>query len=121
MLVCAALLVILAYPLYALIASSVPFSTFFAIQMLLTAIVVGFNGAVPATVAELFPTSSRAGGAALANAIAGVFGGFTPFISTWLIKESGSVSSPAWLVVFSGAAALLALIGMKEMAHSELS
>lgn len=121
MLICAVLLVVLAYPMYGLIASGVSFPTFFAIQMLLTAVVVGFNGAVPATVAELFPTATRAVGAALANAIAGVFGGFTPFISTWLIKESGSVASPAWLVVFSGAAALLALIGMKEMAHRELT
>lgn len=121
MLICAVLLVVLAYPMYGLIASGVSFSAFFAIQMLLTAVVVGFNGAVPATVAELFPTSTRAVGAALANAIAGVFGGFTPFISTWLVKESGSVASPAWLVVFSGAAALLALVGMKEMAHRELT
>jgi MHS family proline/betaine transporter-like MFS transporter len=121
MLICAVLLIVMAYPMYWLIASGVSFSAFFAIQMLLTAVVVGFNGAVPATVTELFPTSTRAVGAALANAIAGVFGGFTPFISTWLIKASGSVASPAWLVVFCAVAALLALVGMKEMAHRELT
>ena len=86
-----------------------------------TILVAGCNGGVPATVAEIFRTSSRSTGAALANAIAGLLGGFAPLISTWLIGRTGWVVSPASLVVFSAAAALLAAAGMKETAHTELT
>jgi MHS family proline/betaine transporter-like MFS transporter len=116
-----AALIVFSFPLYLWIASAVPFGTFLCIQLLLTIMVVGCNGGVPAAVAEIFRTSSRSTGAALANAIAGLLGGFAPLISTWLIGRTGSVVSPASLVVFAAAAALIAAAGMKETAHAELT
>jgi hypothetical protein len=50
-----------------------------------------------------------------------LLGGFAPLISTWLIGRTGSVVSPASLVVFAAAAALIAAAGMKETAHAELT
>ena len=114
-------LIVFSFPLYLWIASAVPFGTFLLIQLGLTTMVVGCNGGVPATVAELFQTSTRSTGAALANAIAGLMGGFTPLLSTWLIGQTKSVVSPAFLIIFSAAAALLAAAGMKETAHTELT
>jgi len=114
-------LIIFSFPLYLWIVSAVPFGTFLCIQLLLTIMVVGCNGGVPAAVAEIFRTSSRSTGAALANAIAGLLGGFAPLISTWLIRRTGSVVSPASLIVFAAAAALIAAAGMKETAHTELT
>jgi len=114
-------LIIFSFPLYFWIVSAVPFGTFLGIQLLLTIMVVGCNGGVPAAVAEIFRTSSRSTGAALANAIAGLLGGFAPLISTWLIGRTGSVVSPASLVVFAAAAALIAAAGMRETAHTELT
>jgi MHS family proline/betaine transporter-like MFS transporter len=84
MMASALLMVVLPYPLYALIATGLPFTGFLAIQL-------------------------------------AVLGGFTPFISTWLIHTSGIVSSPSILVIIAGAAALLALRGMRETAHLELA
>jgi len=121
MLASASVLLVVAYPLYVWIASPASVPVFIAIQTSLTILVVGFNGAVPAAVAELFPTSVRSTGAALANAIAGVIGGFTPFMSTWLIKNTGVLASPGLLVVISALAAWLAVIGMKESAHVTLA
>jgi MHS family proline/betaine transporter-like MFS transporter len=121
MITSAVLLILAPYPLYLWIASLVPFETFLGIQLLLSAIVVSYTGSAPASVAELFPTSARSGGAALANAIAGVLGGFTPFVSTWLIHTTGSLASPGLLIIVSGIAALLATFGMRETAFGELA
>jgi MHS family proline/betaine transporter-like MFS transporter len=121
MMACALLMVVLSYPLYALIATGLPFAAFLAVQLLLTTVIVGFTGSAPACVTELFSTSNRCVGSSLANALAAVLGGFTPFISTWLIHTTGLVSSPSVLVILAGAAAFMALLKMNETAHAELA
>lgn len=121
MMVCALLMVVLPFPLYALIASGLSFAGFLAVQLLLTAVIVGFTGSAPACVTEIFPGPVRSVGSSLANALAAVLGGFSPFISTWLIHTTGSVPSPSALVIIAGAAAFLAVLGMKETAHSALA
>jgi hypothetical protein len=50
-----------------------------------------------------------------------VLGGFTPFVSTWLIHTTGSLASPGLLIIVSGIAALLATFGMRETAFGELA
>jgi MHS family proline/betaine transporter-like MFS transporter len=116
-----ALLMLCSWPVYFAIASSVPVAYFVTLQLFLTLLVVLCNGAVPASVAETFTTSTRSVGSALANALAGVMGGFAPFVSTWLVKSTGSAVSPSWLVVIAGAAAFAAALGMQEQAGRELS
>jgi MHS family proline/betaine transporter-like MFS transporter len=108
------------WPVFALIASGVSFPVYAVAHLFLTLTVVLGTSAAPACIAELFPTASRSVGASLGNALAGVLGGSSPAISTWLIGTSGIVASPALLVIFAGAASFLALIGMREMTRSEL-
>ncbi len=116
-----AMLMVFSWPVYFAIASSVPVAYFVALQLFLTVLVVLCNGAVPSSVAETFTTSTRSVGSALANALAGVMGGFAPFVSTWLVKSTGSAVSPSWLVAVAGAAAFMAALGMREAAGKELT
>lgn len=49
---------------------------------------------------ELFPTTVRYSGVALAfNVAAVVFGGTTPLLCTWLISATGSVAAPAFYLI----------------------
>lgn len=120
LLACVAL-VLLPYPLFAAIADGTTFAGYLGLQLALTLAVVAFTGPAPACIAELFPTTSRAAGASTANAIAGIVGGSSPFISTWLIAATGIPASPSWLIVASAVAAAAALVGLREMAHEPLS
>jgi MHS family proline/betaine transporter-like MFS transporter len=114
-------LIVLPYPVFATIAGGTSFGAYLALQLLLTLAVVAFTGPAPACIAEIFPTRSRAAGASTANAVAGIVGGSSPFISTWLINASGIPASPALLIVASAIVAGVALVGLREMAHEPLS
>jgi len=120
MMIAAVAMMVVSWPVFALIASGVSFPLYLAAHLGLTLIVVSGTAAAPACIAELFPTASRSVGASLGNAIAGVLGGSSPAISTWLIGVSGVVASPALLIVFAAAGSFFALIGMREMTRHEL-
>jgi len=81
------------------------------------------SGAGPAAISEIFPTHLRStwmsSGYALAVAI---FGGFAPFIATWLIQVTGSPVSPTYLYLLPSAViSLLVIWGLKETASAKLS
>jgi MFS transporter, MHS family, proline/betaine transporter len=91
------------YPLFRLIATGSSWPTVLCVQVAFNLLIAAFSGAGPAALAELFPTHARTTlmsiGYSLATAI---FGGFAPFIATWLIAQTGSPVSPT---LYLGAAA----------------
>jgi MHS family proline/betaine transporter-like MFS transporter len=75
------------------------------------------SGPAPAALAELYPTHVRSSGIALAyNSAVTIFGGFAPFISTWLIAKTGNKFAPAYYVVSAALLSLIALMFMREPA-----
>ncbi|UZF92354.1 hypothetical protein [Bosea sp. NBC_00550] len=61
--------------------------------------------------AELYPPAMRSTGVSIAyNLAVTVFGGFAPFITTWLIVQTGSALAPAWYVMLAAAISLSALM-----------
>ena len=59
----------------------------------------------------MFPTQVRAIGVSLSFAIAvTIFGGFTPFISTWLIAVTGNSLSPSFYIMLTAALSIIALV-----------
>jgi MFS family permease len=67
------------------------------------------NGSFAVLLTDLFPTRIRFTGVALVfNLGFTLFSGTAPLAATTLIRETGSVTSPAWLMIGS---ALLALVG----------
>jgi MFS transporter, MHS family, proline/betaine transporter len=67
------------------------------------------NGSFAVLLTDLFPTRVRFSGVALVfNVSFTLFSGMAPLAATTLIRETGSVVSPAYLMMGS---ALLALIG----------
>ncbi|MDO5618240.1 MFS transporter [Kocuria sp.] len=84
----------------------------------LIAVAIGFGlycGVPYAIMSELLPTRVRSTGIALGyNIPVALFGGTAPFIASWLIANTGNVSSPAWFFAVTAAVSLLGLLFMRK-------
>jgi MHS family proline/betaine transporter-like MFS transporter len=114
---------ILAWPLFTLMTKGGGLAVVVPLQILLGVLLALYSGAGPAAISEIFPTHLRStwmsSGYALAVAI---FGGFAPFIATWLIQVTGSPVSPTYLYLLPSAiVSLLVILRMKETSAMALS
>jgi len=68
-----------------------------------------------ATMSELLPTRIRSTGIAVAyNIPVAVFGGSAPLISTWLIQQTGDITSPWYFYIGTGIVSLIALVVLRK-------
>jgi MHS family proline/betaine transporter-like MFS transporter len=114
---------LLAYPLFSLMTNGTGLALVMPLQILFGILLALYSGAGPAAISEIFPTHLRStwmtSGYALAVAI---FGGFAPFIATWLIQVTGSPVSPTYLYLLPAAVISLVVIWrLKETAGTKLS
>jgi MFS transporter, MHS family, proline/betaine transporter len=99
------------YPLFLLLVHFPGTSGLLAVQVASNIIQPVFTGAIGAILAELFVTKVRYTALSLSYAISVItFGGFSPFIATFLVRNTGDLLSPAYLVMgvslISGVAAM---------------
>ncbi len=121
LLACCAAFVILPYPLFSVLLSQPSFVTIVAILIVFNLFISAFSGAGPAALSELFPTRSRTTLMSTGYSVAvAIFGGFAPFIATWLIKTTGSPISPTYYLILSGIVSGLVIWGFRETAHEKL-
>ena len=72
-------------------------------------------------ITEVSPGSLYCVGCGYALSVA-IFGGFAPFIATWLVQATGSPVSPTYLYLLPSAVISLAVIwSLKETAGTKLS
>jgi MHS family proline/betaine transporter-like MFS transporter len=106
---------ILTYPLFLLIVRSESMLPIFLAQIVFALMTAIYSGGAPAAMNEIFPPASRllwmSTGYSLATAL---FGGFGPFISTWLVRATGSPLSPALYIVAGALISLAAILPLKE-------
>jgi MHS family proline/betaine transporter-like MFS transporter len=119
----AILIGLLSYPLFSLMVGGSGLALVLPIQILFGILLALYSGAGPAAIAEIFPTHLRStwmsSGYALAVAI---FGGFAPFIATWLIQATGSPVAPTYLYLLPSAViSLLVIWSLKETAGTKLN
>ena len=70
---------------------------------------------------ELFPTQVRYTALSVGyNIPVAIFGGFAPFIATWLIHSTDNPMSPAFYVIASSLVTLITMIWVKETAFEPL-
>lgn len=113
--------ILLAYPLFAIVLRGGGFATVMAVQVAASLLAGLFLGTMPATLVEMFPTGSRLMGLSTAfNASTGLFGGFAPFIATWLVAATGAPISVAFFVMASAFLSLPAVLLLRETAHHDL-
>lgn len=112
---------LLVYPMFVWVSGQPSVERLLVMQIVLCAIIGVCFGPAPTALAEQFPTQVRSTGMALSyNVAVMLFGGFSPFIVTWLSQTTGSAVAPAYYVLFSSVAGLLAICFMREAAPAVL-
>jgi MHS family proline/betaine transporter-like MFS transporter len=112
---------LLPYPLFSLLVSGASPLTAFAAIVASGLLIAIFAGVAPATMSEMFPTHLRTTGMSVGFGLAtAIFGGFSPFISTWLISATGSPLAPTFYVMAAAVISTLVILTLRETAHEEL-
>ncbi|MCO8649386.1 MFS transporter, partial [Burkholderia multivorans] len=110
------------YPLFSWLAAAPSIGRLLVMQLVICTIIGVTYGPAPTALAEQFATRMRSTGIALAYNIAVmIFGGFAPFIVTWLTRASGSPVAPAWYVLFAASFGLAASVFMRDGAPCVLA
>jgi len=106
-----ALTLLTAYPALAWLVDNPSFVNMLATLLWLSFLYGAYNGAMVVALTEIVPASVRTAGFSLAYSLAtALFGGFTPLVSTWLIKATGNGAAPAFWMAFGGACGLVATL-----------
>jgi MHS family proline/betaine transporter-like MFS transporter len=106
-------MLIAAYPALKVLSQSPTVGTLIAVQAAFAVLISAYTGPAGGAVATLFPSDIRSTGISIAyNFAVTLFGGFAPFIATWLIGTTGNPLSPSWYVA---AAALIAFVGAQQL------
>ena len=93
----------------------------FLAQFLMVALLSLYAGACPAAYAELFPTRVRYTALSIGyNSAVAIFGGFAPYVATWLIQETGNPLAPAFYVITAAAITFVILTRIRETAFLPL-
>ncbi len=113
--------IVLPYPLFSVMLGGASLATILLIQLLVALAIALYSGAGPAAIAEIFRTRTRTTYLSIANGTAvAIFGGFAPFIATWLIATTGSPLSPTWYVIAAAVVTTAVILGLRETAHEKL-
>ena len=110
MLIAAWLFLLAAYPSFSLMVSYPSLATAMFAVGILNLIKAGYSGVLPSVLSEQFPVETRAVGIAFSfSASVTIFGGFAPFVATWLIAQTGDPLSPSYYLM---ATALLSIVAL---------
>jgi MFS family permease len=98
-----------AYPALSWLVVAPSFGRLLAVALWFSMIFGSYNGAMVVFLTEIMPGEVRASGFSLAYSLAaGIFGGFTPAVSTFLIHITGNRAMPGVWLSFAGAMGLAA-------------
>lgn len=110
-----------AYFIFSYISSGPGLMAIVIVQCLLAVMMAIHTGVGPSAITEIFPTHSRSFLASLAFAlVVTIFGGFSPYVATWLIKTTSSPAAPAVMLIATGIIATITVALSRETAHEEL-
>jgi MHS family citrate/tricarballylate:H+ symporter-like MFS transporter len=102
------LTIVTAYPALAWLVAAPTFPKMLLVELWLSFLYGSYNGAMVVALTEVMPVAVRTAGFSLAYSLAtALFGGFTPAVSTWLIRSTGNNGAPAYWMIFAAACGLL--------------
>jgi MHS family citrate/tricarballylate:H+ symporter-like MFS transporter len=103
----AILTLLTAYPSLFWLVSAPTFPKMLMVELWLSFLYGSYNGAMVVALTEVMPVNVRTAGFSLAYSLAtALFGGFTPAVSTWLIKLTGDKGAPGFWLMFAAACGL---------------
>lgn len=121
LLLCCAIFTFLSYPAFAYLLANPSFGVVIAMQIFFAISIATFSGPGPAAIAEIFPTRIRSTWMSIGYSLAAAtFGGFAPFIATWMISKTGTPIAPVYYVIACSFVSGLVILGLRETAHRKL-
>jgi len=115
MLVAGWLFLLAAYPSFWLMDAHPSLATAMFAVGLLNLIKAGYSGVLPSVMSEQFPVETRAVGVAFSYSLSvTIFGGFAPFVATWLIANTGDPLSPAYYLMATALLSIIALTAIQR-------
>lgn len=111
----AAGMIVLPIPLYAWLTASPSPAVLFTVQGVLAIVISVYLGVLPALLSDLFPVRTRTTAMSLSyNLAVMIFGGFAPFIVTWLIGATGWRAAPSYYITVTAVVAVLAVTAARR-------
>src|SRR5437667_11378830 len=105
------------YPILSWLVAMPSFERLLAAALWLSMIFGSYNGAMVVFLTEIMPRDVRVSGFSFSYSLAtGIFGGFTPAVSTWLIHQTGNAAMPGAWMAFAGAMSLTATLVLTSRA-----
>lgn len=121
MLIASLLYLVLSYPLFLLLVTLHSATGLFIAQAINGVLLAMYAGPLCAILSELFPTRVRFTALSIGYSFAvTIFGGFAPFIATFLIQSTGSQVSPAIYVMGGALLSAIALLIIKDPTNAPL-
>jgi MHS family proline/betaine transporter-like MFS transporter len=111
MLITGWLFLLTSYPVFWLMVAYPSLATAIFAVGWLNLVKAGYSGVLPSLMSEQFPVETRAVGVAVSFGISvTIFGGFAPFVATWLIERTGDPLSPAYYLMATAVLSIIALM-----------
>jgi MFS family permease len=111
LIVCSVMALLTAYPVMQFLVRAPSFPRLLGVELWLAFLYASYNGAMAVYLTEIMPAEVRTTGFALAYSLAtAIFGGFTPAISTYLIRVTGNPAMPGAWLSFAAICGLTAVI-----------
>ena len=108
---CTVMALATAYPALLWLVSAPSFARLLGVELWLSVLYAGYNGAMAVFLTEIMPPEMRISGFSLAYSLAtAVFGGFTPAICTYLIRVTGNRAVPGLWLSFAAVCGLSAAL-----------
>ena len=112
---------VLSYPLFLLLTEMRSSQGLMLTQAISAVLLAMYAGPLCALLSELFPTKVRFTALSIGYSLAvALFGGLSPYISTFLVKETGSQVSPAAYIVFGALISAATLFAIKDPTNAPL-
>lgn len=110
MIVVCVLFAVSAYPAFVLLLANPSLIGIVGIVCWLSLLKAAYSGTLPALMAEIFPIGTRSTGMALSyNVAVPIFGGFAPFIASWMIAQTGTPLAPSFYLIVTSVISLVVL------------
>jgi MFS transporter, MHS family, citrate/tricarballylate:H+ symporter len=101
------------YPVLSWLVSAPSFGRLLAAALWLSMIFGSYNGSMVVFLTEVMPADVRVSGFSFSYSLAaGIFGGFTPAVSTWLIHATGNPAMPGAWMALAGLMSLTATLAL---------
>ena len=112
---CTIVALLTAYPALVWLVSAPSFMRLLIVELWLSILYAGYNGAMAVYLTEIMPVEVRTSGFSLAYSLAtAIFGGFTPAICTYLIHVTGNRAVPGVWLSFAAVCGLSAALALSS-------